>query len=396
MPSGDKLPTRQRLRADFPLLHEEGACLPLRSLHGQCRACADACPVDALAVTVAGVELSGNCTGCGQCTAVCPTQALSLPEMAMLAAPVLPVAAPQEVRIECRMVPIEAHRGDTLVVPCLGALTPGHLMTRVAAGLTVSIVDRGWCDGCASGCGAGTQSNPAGRAVEMAVLWLEAAGSTRRPMIVEAPLSLGLRPESLPPAATEAPAIDRRSFFRAAIEKPAGRQRGEATPMGADGRAAYPADARQASPERERQRDALERLTQELGTAMPAEFYPQLHADARCCDRRMCVALCPTAALTAADDGASAHLQLDADRCIACGTCVRACPESALTLAEHGGRAGVHTLASHHRARCPECGDGFTPTAEQLETDAPALCPTCAKSRRFIADARRQLFGALN
>lgn len=396
MPAGDKLPIRQRLNADFPLLHEEGACLPLRSVHGQCHACAEACPVDALAVSVGSVELSDACTGCGQCTAACPTQALSLPELAMLADPVPPASAPAEIRIECRKVPVEAHRGDTLVVPCLGALTPGHLLARAAAGIDVCIVDRRWCEGCSSACGSGDQANPAQRALETAVLWLEAAGSTRRPTIVEAPLSLSLRPDAIPLAAAEGPAIDRRSFFRAAIEKPAGRQRSEAKTMGSDGRAAYPADSRHASPERERQRAALAQLTQELGTAMPAEFYPQLHADARCCDRRMCVALCPTAALTVADDGAAAHLQLDADRCIACGTCVRACPEAALTLALHGGSAGVQTLASHQRARCPECGDGFTPTAEQLESDAPALCPTCAKSRRFIADARRQLFGALN
>ncbi len=395
-PTADNTTSHQRLRADLPLLHEEGACLPLRSQHGQCRACADECPVDALAVSVAGVQLSESCTGCGRCTAACPTQALALPELARYSEPVPSAEGPTQVRIECRMVPVDAHRGDTLVVPCLGALTPGHLMSRVAAGHVVSIIDRGWCDGCTSACGTGSEANPARRAVEAAALWLAAAGSTERPTIVESLLSPSLRPLAIPPPPSAPPAIDRRSFFRAAIEKPAGRQRSAATPIGADGRAVYPAGARRASPERERQRLALLRLTQALGTDMPAEFFPALHADDRCCDRRMCVALCPTAALTVADDAAVSHLRLDSDRCIACGTCVRACPEGALTLAAHGGSAGLHSLASHHRARCPECGDSFTPSADQLETGSAAPCPTCAKSRRFISDARRQLFGALN
>ena len=84
MTTGDKAPQRLRLRSDFALSHEEGACLPLRSTFGQCHACADACPAGALTVSVARVELSEACTGCGQCAAACPTQALSLPELAGL------------------------------------------------------------------------------------------------------------------------------------------------------------------------------------------------------------------------------------------------------------------------------------------------------------------------
>ncbi len=396
MSPGDKTPTRLRLRADFGLTHEEGACLPLRSWHGQCHACADACPARALSVTIAAVELSDACTGCGVCTAVCPTQALVLPELADWAGPVTPIAEPITLRVECRKVPVQAHRGETTVLPCLGALTPGHLLARAAAGIEVQVVDRGWCQGCEAGCQDTPAGHPASGALAAAALWLESVGSQRRPMLVRESLALTLRPAAIPPAPEEAPALDRRRFFRAALERPTGRQRTQATPMGGDGRAAYPADARQPAPERERQRLALERLSQDLGTGMPAEFYPQLHADARCCDRRMCAALCPTAALTVADDGAAAHLQWSSERCIACGTCVRACPETALSLSTHGGAAGTQTLASHLRACCPSCGDAYTPTEEQAQAEVPALCPTCAKSRRFMDDARRQLFGALN
>ena len=396
MTARDKTPSRQRLRADLTLMHEEGACLPLRSTHGQCHACADACPANALRVTVAAVELSDACTGCGRCTAACPTQALALPEMAVLALPVPPVTDPMTLRVECRKVPAQALAGETLVLPCLGALTPGHLLARSAAGIEVQIVDRGWCHDCEAGCSETRPAHPASHALEAAVLWLDAVGSVRRALLVHEPLPLALHPAAIPPAPLPAPALDRRRFFRAALEKPAGRQPSDATPMGGDGRAAYPVDARQPSPERERQRVALERLAQDHGTAMPAEFFPQLHADAHCCDRRICVALCPTAALGVAGDGAAAQLQWSSERCIACGTCVRACPDAALSLSPHGGMAGMHTLASHLRARCSSCGDSFTPTREPAQTEEPALCPACSKSLHFMHDARRQLFGALN
>lgn len=415
----DQPPLRLRLHAGRSLLHEEGACLPLRSRHGQCHACADACPSAAITVSVEAVVLADACIGCGRCTAACPTQALTLPEITALPDPLAaatlttaaaltatpaprssptPAARPAPVRVECRKVPAELRATDTLLLPCLGALTAGHLLAHAAAGTPVQLVDRGWCGGCEAGCNPAHPqhaAHPAAAALEAATLWLQAVGASVTATLVHDPLPPSLRPAAIPPADEPAPALDRRRFFRVALEKPAGRDKPGAAPMGGDGRAAYPADARQPAPERQRQHAALQALAALHGTAVPAEFYPQLHADASCCDRRMCVALCPTAALTVADDGASAHLQFDPLRCIACGTCERACPDAALALTAHGGQPALQTLAAHRRLRCPSCGDTFAASAQD-NAAAPPLCPTCAKSRRFMDDARRQLFGALN
>jgi Fe-S-cluster-containing hydrogenase component 2 len=476
------------LRDDRPLWHDEGACLPLRSRHGQCRACATVCPVQALEVGVDAVTLGAACVGCGRCTAVCPTGALGLPELDALRIPIVAMAqsasarrrdflqstqteTARHVRFECRMVPAPALEADSVVLPCLGALTPGRIAAHVAAGQQVTVVDRGWCEGCAA-CESPRALNApnalvasaaaqgiaaADEAVRQALSWLGALDSAsppdqaaatstastvaagtavgdalQRPLrervsLVRELLPLALRPAFLPAAPALEPAVDRRSFFRAALERPAGRDRA-ATPMGGDGRAAYPARDRQPAPERTRLHAALAQLAQARATQVPAEFFPTLHADARCCDSRMCVALCPTAALTVADDGATAHLRFDPLRCIACGTCTRACPEGALVLTPHGGgtedplHAGeIRSLASHRRHLCADCGDTFTAHGDATALGAPgtaseagagtdtgidagtdgmppppALCPTCRKSRRFIADARRQLFGALN
>jgi Fe-S-cluster-containing hydrogenase component 2 len=413
MTFGKKTAVLRRLHAGRGLMHEEGACLPLRSRHGQCDACADACPSAALQVTVDAVTLGEACTGCGRCTAACPTQALSLPELA--APPPVETTRPAgdraRLHIECRKVPADRQAAGTWVLPCLGALTPGHLLALAAAGTEVTVVDRGWCPGCDAAGNDTTPEHPGAAALATAGAWLEAVGVAEPPRLVAEPLPLALRPVSIPALADETPVVDRRRFFRAALDRPAGRAHGAAAPMGGDGRAAYPAHARAASPERLRQHAALVALAGAHASAVPAEFFPALHVDeASCCDRRMCVALCPTAALTVADDGTSAHLRFDPVACIACGTCVRACPEGSLALQAHGGLPEPQTLLTHRRQRCAACGDGYTARGHadaeagagagaEGGSGSPALsawCPACTKSHRFIDDARRQLFGALH
>ena len=406
MPHGDIHPTRWRLRADRPLTHEEGACLPLRSRHGQCQACAQACPVGALSVSLREVSLSDACTGCGLCTAVCPTEALVLPEMGGLlqafvaAGPAQPEAIqparPPVRRIECRLVPASLRQEDTMEVPCLGALRASHLVAQAAAGVQTELVDRGWCLGCPVSCLADDAPHPARPAADEATAWLESVGSALLPRLVTEPLPLDERPTALPGAAPEPPRLDRRRFFREALERPAGRSTAQPTPMGGDGKAAYPVDRRQPSPDRQRLLAALAVVAERHDAELPAELYPVLSTDERCCDQRLCVALCPTAALSVHDNGVGAHLRFDSERCIACGTCVRSCPEGALHLAPTGGRRGSLTLVSHHRRSCPTCGDSFSPTAQQVSDDNTALCPACSKSQRFMDDARRQLFGQLN
>lgn len=360
-------------------------------MHGQCRACASACPVGVLDVSPAALTLAEGCIACGRCAAACPTQALTLPELAALNTPI-DDPQPRHLRMECAKVPQAERCGDTTVVPCLGALTAGHLLARHAAGHSVQIVDRGWCARCEAGSGS---VHPAQAALDGAQVWLHALGELQVPTLVNEPLPLA-RMSTAPPHTPDAtPTLERRSFFRAVLQHPNGgpRPARAATPMGAHGRAAYPADRRHPSPERERQLHALRAITGARGSTIPGEWFPHLDVDARCCDQRMCVALCPTAALTAHEDADSAALDFSAERCIACGACVRACPEGAMHLEPHGSEpaTAIRRLASHARARCASCGGAFTPAHT---TATAAQCPTCAKNQRFMADARRQLFGA--
>lgn len=393
--NGDMVPDQVQLRPDSPLRHEEGACLPLRSRHGQCSACAQACPVQVLQVSLDGIALAPGCIGCGRCVAACPTQALMLPELARFDAFAIEVAAtPALVRIECRkaLATVGATAGTAkpaeLEVPCLGSVTPGRLMALHAAGHEVQLVNRGWCAQCEAGCG---DIHPAQAAIETATLWLATVtgDATRLPRLVDEPLPLQAMPAAIPAAPALAESLSRRSFFRDAMQRPAGRQRGSPTPMGSHGRALYPAERRQPSPERQRQLDALQRLGAATGQPLPEEFFPALTADSRCCDQRLCVAVCPTAALSVSVNDGGVALEFQSTRCIACGACARACPHDALSLHPHGGTPERQVLIRHTQQACLSCASPYTPG----ERDA-GLCPTCEKSRRFMNDARRQLFGA--
>ncbi|MFN3564668.1 MAG: DUF362 domain-containing protein [Burkholderiaceae bacterium] len=373
------------LNDDAHLRLDEGACLPLRSHFGGCRACASVCPVGVLSVAVERVELAEGCTNCGRCVGACPNEALQIDGFEPLGK--LP-AGTEPIELECAKVPVEVRTADAIVVPCLGGISPGRLaeLNERASGRDVQLIDRGWCGQCKAGCGA---VHPARPAVDTVALWLHAIDETAAvPRIVSRPLPPTLMPAEIPLAEAQrdpGPAMTRRQFFRTLAESPTGRPR---TPMGANGRAAFPASKRRESPERRRLLDALAAAAKRRGGQVPAEFFPRVTNNGACADHRVCTAACPTGALKVVDDDGAATLTFAAAACIGCGACTRACPEGALALDAHGGSPAVTPIASHVQSVCTACGDAFASRAGET------VCLACSKSQRFIGDAMTQLFGA--
>jgi Fe-S-cluster-containing hydrogenase component 2 len=380
--------TQVALREGAHLRLDEGACLPLRSRFGQCRACESACPAGVLHVSVERIALADGCTRCGRCAAACPNEALQIDGFDALAK--LP-AGREPVELECAKVPEEVRSDQAVVVSCLGGLSAGRLaeLNERAGTRGVRVVDRGWCSRCSSGCG---DRHPALAAIETVRLWLDCLAGARNdgvraPQLVARHLPADSMPADIPsPPTTEdpGPPLTRRQFFRAVVENPVGRPR---TPMGGNGRAAFPASERRESPERRRLLAALQAAADRRASSVPAEFFPRVAAAGHCVDHRVCTAACPTAALTVVADGSESSLRFSGAACIGCGACVRACPEGALSLEPHGGDAAPIVLASHRQQACAACGETFSPTADET------VCLACAKSRRFIGDAMSQLYG---
>jgi ferredoxin len=377
----------QILNAGARLRLNEGACLPLRSDFGGCRACASACPAKVLDVTVDRVALADGCLHCGRCMAACPTEALQLEGFAI---PALPSGI-EPIEIECAKVPAREVAVHSMQVPCLGGLSAGRIaaLHEAAGERGIALVDRGWCGQCR----AGGDGFAAQAAHDRVVMWLEAVHDPRpAPRMLSRPLPAEQMPAEIPapPEAVDpGPSLSRRQFFRTLATDPVGRAR-KATPIGGEGRAAFPASQRRESPARRRLLDALDAAATRAGTTVPAEFFARLAVIGVCADHRVCTAACPTGALTVVATEGAASLTFASATCIGCGACARACPEGALLVEQHGGERAVAVLVRHEQKVCGTCGDLFTPRA------AEAVCLACSKTQRFIGDAMTQLYGARN
>lgn len=378
----------RELNADARLRLNEGACLPLRSDFGRCRACATACPAKVLDVTVERVALADGCLHCGRCMAACPTEALQLDGFTLAELP----PGRQPIEVECAKVRADRRAAHSVQVPCLGGLSAGRIaaMHEAAGDRGVVLVDRGWCGRCSAG---GGLAHPAAAALERVVLWLDAVHDPRpAPRMQSRPLPAEQMPAQIPLPDTpvdQGPSVSRRQFFRTLASDPVGRTR-NATPMGSDGRAAFPGSQRRESPERRRLLDALDAAAARGKTALPDEFFPRVSVIGLCADHRVCSAACPTGALKVVAGDASASLRFASAACIGCGACARSCPEGALMVEPHGGERAPSVLARHEQKVCSSCGDIFTPRSGEV------ACLACSKTQRFIGDAMTQLFGARN
>ncbi len=362
-----------RLRLD------EGACLPLRSRFGQCRACESACPVGVISVSVERVALAPGCLGCGRCVAACPNEALHCDGFESLEQPRV---AEAPIELECARVPAASRTAAAVVVPCLGGVSAGRLaQLHAKAGRGgLCVIDRGWCGQCAAG---SANRHPAAAAIEALRLWLDAIPDTSSdpvpaPALVARalPLSQAASAAAPPTAPAQEAPTPRRQFLRTLVGRA---PEAKPVPMGADGRAAFPARERRPSPERRRLLEALEATARRRGSALPAELFPRLFGTGACVDHRVCTAACPTGALRVQSTDTESALHFDAAVCIGCGACTRACPEGALKLDGGGGPLRA-VLATHLRQTCESCGETFTPRGTE------AVCLACSKSQRLLAD----------
>lgn len=330
---------------------ESAACLTAASPFAPCRRCAETCPTGAITVSGDGPSLLGAaCVGCGRCAATCPTEAIAVPGFGL---PALP--PPDGCLIECARVARADRMPGAHIVPCLGGLSSASLLEFVAAtGTSVTLIDRGWC----AACPAGQTEHPWAEALsDVAAV----AIATHRigPSVGRAPLPLR---RALPlPDHLDARGAARRSMFR---------RRPEATP---GTKPTHVARVRRVEPRQSLRRAAA--IARLAARPVSAALSPGLTVSDRCAASRVCVAACPTSALSVGTDAQGTGLDLDPTRCTACGACATACPEQAITVRERGaGQAsGPVALTRTPQAVCPQCGTRFAPQSGET------LCPVCVR-----------------
>ena len=153
------------------------------------------------------------------------------------------------------------------------------------------------------------------------------------------------------------PITERRAFFLAVLRQEDGGASAPARSMGA------------------RQIALLREVAGRTASALPKGASPSVSIGDACLHHGSCVAVCPTGALRAYEDGARAGVEFHASACIGCGVCSVVCPERALALASDEGPASdaVRILSRHEQRACERCDNEFAVRGDE------ELCPSCRK-----------------
>lgn len=317
------------------------ACLTACRPGVPCTVCADLCPEGAIRIRERAVNIDpAACSGCGRCATVCPTGAISL-----LA--IRPVSLFECARVRHADVGAEP-------VSCLGGLSPVTLRDALVEG-DVTLIDRGWCEGCPVSNGHAAPWADTMRAVnaEAAILGIPARVQVRRE-----PLSRW-RARAAPRGRSANPS--RRALFTRLAQ--AGHR---AVPI--DPLAGLPDQVETPGPRhRAKQLTALAR-----SVPLPSALFPRLAATGRPGDPNNLARLCPTAALTVSEVEAEVALIFDATACIGCGDCTQT-GALALTPASDGVFGGPQALITHPVATCTRCRSRFSPKGQQV------VCDGCAR-----------------
>ncbi|CAA7616370.1 4Fe-4S binding protein [Magnetospirillum sp. SS-4] len=350
--------SRSRLRV------EAASCLSVRYPGHECGLCENACPVAAVKLEEGRPVAGGECLGCGQCAARCPTSALSAGGFSL---PSCPPTDAVTVFIDCWRVAVPDSPHGAIRVPCLAGLGAGWLLALFDAigERPICLLDRGGCLDCPAGPGMASLRDTLD---EIRAL-LEECGITGEtvPKHVVRPARHPLAPAI--PTSADAMPLGRRGFFRDLL----GGAVRIAAETSQDHRPTPPLSLRQPVQPIDRMRivTSLTRIAARHGRRVPPQALPQLSL-AECDARGLCAGLCPTGALRRIGDGNGAELRFHAALCVSCGQCARACPDRAIAFSPFGGQAVVEVLGRWAARDCAACGAAFFGAGGDL-------CPDCVK-----------------
>jgi len=336
-------------------------CVRRLSPRATCRRCLEACPLDAVKLTQAGVII-GECNRCGVCTAVCPTEALQDPERTpayFLARGREILQTYEQVGFVCSPPGKEARSGSHVITAtCLGAI-PVEVVVALATEGTVVFSRQGReCTSC-----------PLARGGE---IWGKHSALARQMVAV-----LGLPEDriafrnNIPPAAP--------AERRGKVEGRAAMGRREFLASMVRGlRLRGPAEG----PERPGMSASRRAILQEVWNTRTSGGkdgpwpQPGLELAGPCYLCNICSRLCPQKALILKGDELFFHPSL----CTGCGLCIDVCLHGGLAWGENMSLKEVSSaerkrLAAAVTVRCSRCGEEFRASPQ---TD---LCLRC----RFAA-----------
>ncbi len=349
-------------RLESKALHiEPTRCVKVRNRNASCTRCADACTSGAITVAGNAIDIDGEkCTGCGTCTAACPTQAIvcDKPSDAQLASDLarsLDANGGMAAVICGRVAAHKTADVDRVAeVLCLGRVDVPTLIGAVASGAhTVAFIDGG-----CSTCKFRAAVPHIDAAVEEANALLEAWGSDARVQRLDAvPANLAAHDRE---QATGG--VSRRGFFTGVksqaknlaaeaatygIEKELGISKEHPTlrdtlKVGEDGCLPHGP-----IPRHEELLESLFEMGEPAEVTVSTRLWGDVTMEPEKCDNcGVCATFCPTGALSKVmrdapkKPGRPAHkgakelecLEFRLSDCVGCGTCADVCMGHALTV----------------------------------------------------------------
>jgi len=283
-----------------PVLIDQSNCLRVRHARSACRACSDICPTEAIGYAWQRLSVDPSpCTRCGLCMGACPTVALkvrSFDESSLDGA----------FRLRCERAP-----GDGVVVPCLGALSCDQLVDLGSRQPDI-VLSAGDCGACTLSLGGAKARENLTAAMET----LRALGVEQLPAWVNA--TDGLQPDAQRP-------ISRRELFSLWSQNAFQTGRSLLTD-------------RPVNPVKLPVKVPARRLRWLKRFAVPTHdhrmIWPTRSVSADCTGCNICVAFCPTGALSSQPDPEKWSLSFQAAACVDCRTCIDLCPRRAITPGE--------------------------------------------------------------
>lgn len=305
-----------RLKNSAPLALEiiSRRCLRTRFQGSSCTRCAEECPAEAIRLEPGKIILDQKrCVGCLACTAVCPAEALVGCDSRLAAAPAKVIAG----KAVCLCCEKGIRTGEEIILPCLGALSEGHLVAFAARSREDVCLYLARCTDCR------------GSFVPEIL--------ARRLQVLEGKLGRDgltslIRLITEEEEAGQAAAASRRSFFRAFWDISIHAATETITTLQAE---ANPGErhAHKHQPARlTLLRQALADSGEEATRLAILSFFFTLTVNTECNFCGGCAGMCPTGALKNTREDEVKRLQFDWTRCSGCGLCLEFCRKKAIRL----------------------------------------------------------------
>ncbi len=354
---------------------EAELCINLRGRSELCNRCTDACPSDALNLSIDEVSVNRDlCQNCGACVSHCPTTALKLSGFSPVRF-VEAAAASESPHLHCRE---SRNGGGGVIIPCFFTLNAELIAAALGRGASVwSLHGLDRCEKCLRG----DARQHTQTMIEQLSDWFGDAAP-----------QLNLTPDTQAEGerlAEHQTRISRRNFLRLTgthgVENAAKwilPTDPEPDPL--DELPFYQHEGFTQSP-----RPSLALLASEankLPWSQSANLPWRKHQVSDECSACLsCGKRCPTGALISIEQRGIAALGFQQDLCSDCGLCEAICPTSAIHI---DALSSVAELTNQHQVvmrrqqqPCRSCGHPFIPVSASV-----TQCPTCEKEQSLDDD----------